>query len=163
GARLAEGRWLDERDGLVAPRAMLVNRALARKFFGAASPLGRPVYIGDTTWEVVGVVGDIRHEGLDVDPAPQAYVDPDRINAAARAAGGDSSGFDLPPSVLSFAVRVGGNPTDLVADARRLTRQLEPLAAVDGAVAMEQIVSGSLARPRFYAVLLTLFAGIAGV
>lgn len=85
------------------------------------------------------------------------------FGAVNGAAGWDKYGFELAPSVLSFAVRVDGNPTDLVAEVRRLTQQLEPLAAVDGAVAMQQIVSGSLARPRFYAVLLGLFAGIAGV
>jgi len=163
GGRLIEGRWLDERDGRIAPRAMLVNRALARRFFGTARPLGRLVYIGDVSWQVVGVVDNIRQDGPDVDPGPQAYVDPDRMNTAARAAGWDKYGFEFAPSVLSFAMRVDGNPTDVVAEVRRLTQQLDPLAAVDGAVAMQQIVSGSLARPRFYAVLFGLFAGIAAV
>jgi predicted permease len=163
GARLVEGRWLDAHDGLARPHAILVNRALARTFFGARNPLGLSVYIGDVPWQVVGVVDDVRHRGLDVDPDPQAYVDPDRLDAAARAAGWDGYGFDPAPAFLSFAVRATGDPTSLVPDLRRLARRLDPLATIDGAVAMEEVVSGALARPRFYAVLLGLFAGIAAV
>jgi predicted permease len=163
GVRLVEGRWLDAHDGLDQPRAMLVNRALARQFFGDKSPLGLPVAIGDVPWQVVGVVSDVRYRSIDANADPQAYVDPVRINAFARAAGWEKYGFEPAPLFVSFAVRVGGNPTSIVPDVRRLARQLDPLATVDGAVAMEQIVSGSLARPRFYAVVLGLFAGVAAV
>ena len=163
GARLVEGRWLDARDGLVQPRAMLVNRALARQFFGDKRPLGLSVAIGGVPWQVVGVVSDVRHQSIDGDPDPQAYVDPVRMNAAAHAAGWEAYGFDPAPFFVSFAVRVAGNPTSIVPDVRSLARQLDPVATVDGAIAMEQVVSGSLARPRFYAVLLGLFAGIAAV
>jgi putative ABC transport system permease protein len=121
------------------------------------------VAIGDVPWQVVGVVSDVRYRSIDADADPQAYVDPVRINAFARAAGWEKYGFEPAPLFVSFAVRVDGNPTSIVPDVRRLARQLDPLATVDGAVAMEQIVSGSLARPRFYAVVLGLFAGVAAV
>ncbi len=91
GRGRVEGRWLDARDDIVQPRAILVNRALARTFFGGKSPLGLSVYIGDVPWQVVGVVADVRRRGLDNDPDPQAYVDPNRLDAAARAAGWDAT------------------------------------------------------------------------
>jgi putative ABC transport system permease protein len=121
------------------------------------------VAVGGVPWQVVGVVSDVRYHSIDVDADPQAYLDPVRMNAVARAAGWEKYGFDPAPLFVSFAVRVGGNPTSIVPDVRRLARQLDPMATIDGAVAMDQIVSGSLARPRFYAVLLGLFGGIAAV
>jgi predicted permease len=163
GARLLEGRWLDEGHGLDQPPALLVNRSLARRFFGDKSPLGLSVDIGGRRWRVVGVVEDMRSRGLDLDPEPRAYLDPVRMNADARAAGWATLGFDATPLFLSFAARVNGDPTNLVADVRRVVRQLDQSAAIDGVIAMDQVVSGALARPRLFAILVGLFAGIAAV
>jgi predicted permease len=163
GARLLEGRWLDEGHGLDQPPALLVNRSLAQRFFGDKSPLGFPVDIGSRQWRVVGVVEDMRSRGLDLDPEPRAYLDPVRMNADARAAGWATFGFDATPRFLSFVARVSGDPTNLVADVRGLVRQLDQSAAIDGVIAMDQVVAGALARPRLYAMLVGLFAGIAAV
>jgi predicted permease len=162
GARLLEGRWLDDADGQLRPPPMLVNRELARRFFGGARPIGRTVDIGGVSWQVVGVVADVRAQALDLDPDPWAYVDPARMNDAARAAGWKGSGFvDATPTFLSFAVRTTGDPAALVPSIRGLVHQLEPLAAVDGAVTMQDVVAGSLTRPRFYAIAVGLFASMA--
>jgi predicted permease len=163
GARLVDGRWLGVDHGLDQPPALLVNRTLARRFFGNRSPLGLSVDIGSRRWQVVGVVEDMRSQGLDIAPEPRAYLDPVRMNADARAAGWEKFGFDATPLFLSFAARVTGDPGSLVADVRRLVRQLDHAAAIDGVIAMDQVVSGALARPRFYAMLLALFAGIGAV
>jgi predicted permease len=163
GARLVEGRWLDVGHGLDQPPALLVNRTLARRFFGDQSPLGLPVDIGGRRWQVAGVVEDMRSRGLDIDPEPRAYLDPVRMDADARAAGWEKFGFSATPLFLSFAARVTGDPGTLVADVRGLVRQLDQSAAIDGVIGMDQVVSGALARPRFYALLLGLFAGIAAV
>ena len=63
---------------------------------------------------------------------------------------------------LSFAVRVKGNPTAILPDVRAVVRQLDRSAALDGPATLEHLMSESIARPRFHAVLLTIFAGIAG-
>ena len=56
---------------------MLVNRELARRFFGGERPIGRTVDIGGISWQVVGVVDDVRAEALDLEPDPWVYVDPE--------------------------------------------------------------------------------------
>jgi len=106
-------------------------------------------------------VDDVRGQSLDLDPDPQAYVDPARMNDAGRAAGWKD--FDATPMFLSFAVRTTGDPAALVPAVRGIVRQLEPLAAVDDAVTMDDVVAGSLTRPRFYAVVSGLFAAVAVV
>jgi len=161
GVRLLEGRWLDADHGLNEPPAVLVNRALARQFFADQTPLGRTVNIGGRVWHVVGVVEDLRSKGLDLDPEPRAYLDHDRFVADAHDAGWDKLAAVPAPKFLSFALRVDPSPFDLVGEVRSIVSQLEPLAAVDGAVAMTDVVAGTLVRPRFYAVLIGLFAAIA--
>jgi putative ABC transport system permease protein len=142
---------------------MVINRSLARLFFGEQSPLGQLVRIADVPWQVAGVIDDIRSRALDADPDPLAYVDPGQLNDAARTAGWDRFGFDATPTFLSFAVRVDGNPASVVRDVRSLVRQLDASAAADGAIEMGEVVSGALARPRFYAALVGLFAVVAAV
>ncbi|HEV8393504.1 MAG TPA: ABC transporter permease [Vicinamibacterales bacterium] len=164
GATLVEGRWLDDADARLRPPPMLVNRELARRFFGSVRPIGKTVDLGGISWQVVGVVADVRAQALDLEPDPWAYVDPARMNDAARAAGWTGFGFvDATPTFLSFAMRATGDPAGLVPAIRVLVHQLEPLAAVDGAVNMQDVVAGSLTRPRFYAIALGLFALMAAV
>jgi predicted lysophospholipase L1 biosynthesis ABC-type transport system permease subunit len=105
--------------------------------------------------QVVGVVEDVRQVGLDQDPDPQVFVDLDRLAATAPAGPGGPTPY--------FAVRTDGDPTLAVATLRSLVRQLDPRATMDNVVTMEGLVSNSIARPRLYAVLLGIFAGVAVV
>jgi putative ABC transport system permease protein len=163
GVQLLEGRWLGAQHGLNEPPALLVNRTLARQFFGAQTPLGQSVKIGGRTWHVVGVVEDVRSKSLSLEPEPRAYLDQDRLVADAHDAGWDKLAAIPAPRFLSFAVRVDRDPLALTPEVRRAAGALEPLAAVDGAVAAVEVVSGALGRPRFYAVVMGLFAGLAVV
>jgi putative ABC transport system permease protein len=111
----------------------------------------------------VGVVDDVRAKGLSVEPEPRAYLDHDRLVADGHEAGWDKFAPIPAPTFLSFAARVNRPPPAMVPEVRRIVNALEPLAAVDGAVAMSDVVSGALARPRFYAALVGLFAAAAVV
>jgi putative ABC transport system permease protein len=161
GAHLLAGRWLDSRDARRAPRSMLINQSLATAFFGQQNPLGQTIRIGPLGWQVVGLVADIKSRGLDRDADPQAYVDPARVNEAGLAAGW--AGFDVTPATLSYAVHANGDPRPLVPVVRMLVRQLDREATVDGVMAMTNVVDGALAAPRFYALLVAVFAFIAAV
>jgi putative ABC transport system permease protein len=164
GVRLVEGRWLDDRDGAGGPPVLLVNRALARRYFGARSPVGEVLrqLPGGERWDIVGLVDDIRQGRLDEEPYPQVFMDARQALASA------SRGPGPPPDLLalgflSFAVRVRGDPMAIVPDLRILVRELEPSAILDGVTPMEHLVSGTTVRPRLYAVFLGIFAAIAAV
>ncbi|MGD8727133.1 MAG: ABC transporter permease [Gemmatimonadales bacterium] len=77
GIPLLEGRTFEPQDQADAPSVLLVNRTMARELWKGESPIGRRVRAGNATrdgWAtVVGVVGDIRHNGLDADPFPELY------------------------------------------------------------------------------------------
>jgi len=72
GVPLLAGRGLSESDGPAAPTVAIVNRALARQYFGDASPIGERIEIAFAPFrgpaEIVGVVADVRGTGIDEPP-----------------------------------------------------------------------------------------------
>jgi putative ABC transport system permease protein len=76
--RLERGRSFGATDVTGAPLVALVNRSFARRFFGDADPIGKRVSFGfisaPVPHEIVGVVGDVRHEGLHEAPVPSLFV-----------------------------------------------------------------------------------------
>lgn len=154
GVQLLEGRWFDVRDTADAQRVLLVSRSLAQRYFGRTSPVGQSVrLIGDMPWLIVGVVEDMRQRLLTQEPVPALFVDPRQVI---------EHGDRMALGFLWYAVRTTGDPMALVPDVRALTRGLDATATLDSVATLEQLRTGAMKRPRFYAVLLGTFAGIAG-
>ena len=156
GTKLIAGRGFEAGDGTGKPQVMLVNQTMARSGFLRGDPLGQRVYVdfgnddrAPTPWAIVGIVEDVRQEGLDRAPDPQIYV--------------DFRQYPGKPSVVGpyFAVRTDGAPDSVASNIRALVKQIDPQATVDNIATMEQLVSSSLSRRRLYAVLLAVFAGVA--
>jgi putative ABC transport system permease protein len=155
GVRLIDGRFFDDRDTAGSGRVLLVNRALAQRYFGRTSPVGASVRLmGEMPWQIVGVVDDMRQGLLTQEPVPMLFVDPRQVI---------EEGEGLALGFLCFAVRTTGDPTVVVSDLRTLTRELGPAVTLDSLSTMDQLMTGAVRRPRFYAVLLGIFAGIAAV
>ena len=164
GVRLLEGRWFGPEDDAASVQVMIVTRAVAHRYFSAQSPIGAQVQLlpGPHPWTIIGVVDDI-HNGTPWEESyPQFFMDsrqvmqalpglPERMRETA------AIGF------LSYAVRADHNQTSLVAEVRSAVRQLDPDAALDGLMPLDEIASASLSRPRFYAVWSGLFALVAAV
>ncbi|HZL93880.1 MAG TPA: ABC transporter permease, partial [Vicinamibacterales bacterium] len=72
--KLIAGRFLDERDAEVGPRTSVINETMARRYFPNESPLGRIIQNPHGKSEVVGIVGDVRNQGLAIDPRKQVYL-----------------------------------------------------------------------------------------
>jgi putative ABC transport system permease protein len=160
GVHLIDGRWFDERDR--ERQALLVTRATARHYFGNISPVGAQVRLLPATvpWEIIGVVDDVRPGVPWEQPYPLVFMEsrqalvvtahlPERMRDTA------AIGF------LSFAVRVNTNSSPIARDVRNLLRRLDPAAALDGVTTMQHLVSSSMARPRYNAVVVGLLALIA--
>jgi predicted permease len=151
------GRAFDETDGAAAERVLLINEALARRDFTGENPVGQFVYAGRDSrpWRIVGVARDIRQNGLDRPAEPQFFADyrqwPD--------ANGPAFTFLGP----YFAVRHDGGAAAVMATVRDIVRSMENEAGVFNVATMDQIVGNRVSRPRLYAVLLGLFAGIAAL
>ncbi|HVX38234.1 MAG TPA: ABC transporter permease [Gemmatimonadaceae bacterium] len=159
GETLAAGRYFTDaenrRDG---HHVLLVNEELARRYFKGESPIGKTLILGfsysdspatgpDTAvnGEVVGVVHDVKQRGLSSDAFPAVFVP---FNA-------------LPGNLISFAVHSNADPAAIEREVRKQVRALDPNLPVFGLGTMADVVSESVAQPRFYMVLLSAFAGIA--
>jgi putative ABC transport system permease protein len=155
GIRVVAGRGFNQNDAAGRPRVLLVNETLARRDFPGEDPVGRFVYVGRDSdpWEIVGVVGDVRQFGQDQEPRPQIFADfrqwPDSDRVLFTFLG------------PYYAVRVDGDPGPVVAHARAIARNLDADAGLFNVATMEQLVANRISRPRMYAVLVALFAGIA--
>jgi len=154
--RLVQGRFLDARDGMDAPLAMVINRRFAEKYLAGREPLGGHVRImgtADTTlrYTVVGVVDDVHHNGLTTQPKPQFYA---TLAQFARAPGNTQR-------AMSLVVRTQGDPRSLVAPVRAAVRAIDPRVPVSEVRTMDEIVGASIAAPRFAMELLGLFGTLA--
>ena len=148
-----QGRSFNQHDRDGQPRALLVNEAMARSSFAGQDPIGQfvqPTRDG-VPWEIVGVVRDVRQFALDRDPAPQVFADfrqwPEK----------EVPLFPLGPYYL---VRTKGDFMQVMSSVRAIVGQLDAQAAPYNVASMSDIVSNRIARPRMYAVLLGIFAGI---
>ena len=148
GIPVLEGRAFDRRDRAGSPRVVIVNRSFARRYFQSGGAIGRRVLVQGSDQalaEIVGVVGDVRHNGLTSDPAPAVF----RLHA------------QTPGYITTLVVRSSGDAVSQVAAIRRAIHDVDPAQAVSGAKTLEQYLGDALARPRMYAGLVTAFALIA--
>ncbi len=149
GVRVIAGRGFDARDGEGQPRVMLINETLARSAEFGDDAIGQRFYtIGEQPWEIVGIVEDVHQFGLDREPGRQVFIDFRQAPSPGR-------------NGLFIAVRTDGMRSQLASTVRDIARDLDPLATVDGVATMEQLLSNATSRPRFYTVLLAVFAVVA--
>jgi putative ABC transport system permease protein len=151
GVSTLRGRNFDASDSEKAPKVVMINETLAKRFFPGQDPIGKRMKVGGperptAPWmEIVGVVGDVRFSGLDADPMP-AYYEPY---------------LQVPWAGTYLVVRSASNPRNLARAVRQAVASLDPDLAVAEVRTMEELMAGSVARPRFVTLVLTLFGGVA--
>jgi predicted permease len=147
GMSLLRGRLFTVRDDSTqAPRVAIMNEALAGRVFAQADPLGQKIQFHGQSWEIVGVVGNVRHRGLDRDAREHIYL-PQAFSG-------------LP---CSLVVRTKVPPLALAESLRNEILKLDPDQPVSNVRTLEQIVSNAAGQRRLMLVLLGLFAAIAVV
>lgn len=131
-------------DPQAAP-AILINETMARQYWPNEDPLGRRLRIIASPWmTVVGVVGDVHHNGLNTPPNPEIYM----------------SHLQEPQGALAVMARTSGDPFQLASAARAEIKALDTDQPVT-ITTMEQVFSNSVAVPRFNTLLLGVFASLA--
>ena len=169
GIPLLNGRDFTELDGGGAPRVVLINQAMARRFWPGGNPIGQRISTvteepGDAQAEhesahgtdassganwfaIIGVAGDVRQMGLSSEAKPEVYVsylqDP-----------------YLWPFV-SMVVRTASDPLKLFGGVQQAVWSVDKDQPVSNPMSMDQIRSDSIAQPRVTALLLSLFAALA--
>jgi putative ABC transport system permease protein len=146
---LVDGRFFDARDADKMPEVAIVNEAMARRFWRGENPIGKKVAAGCDKEElcrtVVGVVGDIRHDGLADATQPEIYMPHPQ--------------FALPN--LSLVLRTAGDPLSVVSAVRAEVRALDKDQPVALVQTLEEHISQSVLQPRLLMTLLSIFAGLA--
>ena len=129
-----------DRDG--AQRVVVISRRMADVFWPGEDPLGRPIQIGSRAGVVVGIVANVRSQTLATAAQPEMYVP--------HAQSGQRSMMYVIKSHLGAAQVLGAS--------REVVKQLDARLPLIGPSSMEEVVDEHLARPRFYLVLIGLFA-----
>jgi putative ABC transport system permease protein len=143
GIPLRRGRPLADADRLDALRVMLINETAARTFWPGQDPVGRRATFDreGTLTTIVGVIGDVRHYGLDEPAAPQMYLPQAQVT----------------DSYLVMVLRTDPR-SDVLPRVREIVRGLSPDVPIYQVRPMAQLVSEAAASRRFTALLLGLFA-----
>jgi len=146
---IVSGRPFTDQDSASAMTTVLVNRALAGRFFPDRDPIGQRIRIGPNPgapWRtIVGIVGDMRQSGPEVPVQPELYL------PMAQDAYAD----------MALVIRTQGDPLSLASTLRDLVHSLDPQLPVIGTTTMERILEAHVASRRLLMILLAVFAGAA--
>ena len=154
GERLIAGRWLSETDRDGTLDVALINEAMAEKYWPGQDPIGKRFRQGNDTrpWiTVVGVVGNVRHNGITGEIKPKFYR---AFSQWHRSSGG-------PMRNMTLIIKTAGDPLALVSPVRAEIRRLDPNLPIAAVQTMRDVVDRSIATPRLTGTLLASFAGLA--
>ncbi len=142
---LLAGRDLSAQDRRGAPIVLVINQALARKYFPDQNPVGRTLTFGDTNhFAIVGIVGDVRQTAVDESPAPRIYA----------------SVYQIFRVKVNLVVRTSENPQTMIRRVEDAIHSVEPQQSITAAFTLDDAVSEAVGRPRRLTVLLGLFGAM---
>jgi len=145
GIRVVRGREFTDDDDEAAPRVIVVNEALVRRYLPDQDPIGVDLDRGT----IVGVIRDIRQAGLDRPAEPEIFY---------PAAQNVTMASDIG---MSLAVRTDGPPQALIGQIRAAVREVNPRLAIFNIKTMDDVLSDSMWELNLYRWLVTMFATLA--
>ena len=149
GISLLKGRAFTASDAEGAQPVMIINKMMAQRLFANEDPLGKRIKFTDdpnVPWkEVIGVVGDVRHNGLDVEPQMETYL----------------PYLQSPRAIMAIAVRSTSDPTAMTSAVRRAILEVDKDQPIYDIKTMGQRFSEAVAPRRLSMALFSFFAAIA--
>jgi putative ABC transport system permease protein len=143
---VVKGRVFTDHDDEKSPRVVIISETMARRYWPGQEPLGQRIGSGPDNWrEIVGVVKDVKHFGLDADTPPSMYF-PFR---------------QTPTRGMTLVVRTVGSPLGVVPALRRDIWTADRNLAITQVLTMNELVSSSITQQRFIVLLLGCFAALA--
>lgn len=143
---LTQGRTFTERDGKDVSSVVIINQNMARSVFPNENPIGKRLVLGanKSPSEIVGVVGNVRHSGLDAEPKPEMYV----------------SYLQTVRASYTVAVRTNVDPSSMVASVRNEIQAIDKDQPISGVKTLNELRAESLAQLRFNTLVLSVFAAL---
>jgi putative ABC transport system permease protein len=155
GMKQVKGRFLTLEDRTDTLQVALINETMVSRYWPDEDPLGQRIRMGsgtDQPWiTVVGVVGDVTHNGIDVEIKEKFY----RPHAQFHR----SVGFA--PRAMTLVVKTTADPVGLVSLIRREVGAIDPNIPLATIRTMDDVLAASVSEPRFTALLLGVFATVA--
>jgi putative ABC transport system permease protein len=146
GTPLVAGRTFTEEEAWQKPGAVIINQKFQRRHWPDENPLGKRIKLsGPEPLTIVGVAADVKESGLSADTEAGIYV----------------PYVQMPARQMTLVLRTGPEPLSLAAAASASVRQIDAEQAVSGISTLENLLSETVAQPRFNAGLLALFALLA--
>ena len=153
GIPVRQGRVFNEHDQMNSAPVVIVNERFANKFFAGQNVIGKRIKPGfsaddkgEKMREIVGVVGNVKHLSLKNDDSPEMYLPRTQI----------------PFDIVSLVVRTRvSDPTALTSAIRKELAAMDSSIPLTSVRVFDEYISRALARPRFNALLLSIFAGTA--
>ena len=152
GVSLVRGRLFDSSDRFESKQVMIINERFAEKFFPGENPVGKRMQPSFSLTdddgpmrEIIGIVSNVKHQSLRTDFTPEMYV----------------PATQFPIGFLSLVVRTTtSQPTALTTSIRNVLGQIDAGVPLTRVRLFDDYIARSLARPRFNAFLLSIFAGV---
>ncbi len=147
GVPLIEGRYFTEHDRANTQRVVIINQSFARRFWTNESPVGKQLEVAgnETPAEIIGVVGDVKHFGIEGRTMFEVYSP--HLQATAR--------------LTTLVIKTESNPLQHIATVRKEIQALDPNLPVYDIKTMEQRIDESTGNRRFITFVLGVFAVIA--
>jgi putative ABC transport system permease protein len=140
------GRAFTDADNAQAPRVVIINEALARRFWPNENAIGKHIIVGrQTPAEVVGIAADVKNNGLAVDSAPQLYLPFPQ----------------LPWGNMNLLVRTAIDPHQLISTLRQQVYSVDPDQPITQVQTMDELLVTFRAQPRFTVFLLSSLSSMA--
>jgi putative ABC transport system permease protein len=148
--RLIRGRFFENRDAREAPRVVIINETMARRFWPGEDPLGRRMKYGDSSsedqWkEIVGIVADVRRTGFDDEVRPETFLPHAQASSGA----------------MTLVIRTDSAPLELAATARAAVRDIDRDQPVFDIKTMDETLGNMMAQRRLNMILFAIFAALA--
>lgn len=142
---LLRGRYFTDQDVRQNAKVVIISDLLARQTFPNEDPVGKRLIfmMGKEPFEIIGIVGDIRHRALESAPAPAIYLP------------------NLQTPWMNVVIRTKGDPSNLSVAVRKVVQGIDPDQPVADVRTMQQWVDEAVAGPRYRTTLLGLFALVA--
>jgi putative ABC transport system permease protein len=149
---LLQGRDFTDADSVNGQRVTVIDETLARRHFPNDNPIGTHLKFFERDFEIIGVVGAVKHNGLDDEPTPTLYAPLAQV---------PGSNLAFLTSNVSLAIRTGVEPLALQTAVRREMQAVDGEVPASSIKTMDQFLSSTVAARRFNLLLLVIFAGAA--
>jgi predicted permease len=159
--RMLRGRTFNERDTAASQPVVIITEAMAKRFWPKSDPLQDSILIGkgvmpqlekEQPRQIIGVVADVRDNALNQDPGPGMYLPNAQVPDAIQA-------LNVKLTPLAWVIKTRVDPMQLRSAIEEQLRQVSGLPVSDVRT-MDETVSRSTSRERFYMLLMSVFGGV---